>query len=248
MTEPRQSTDVQLILENVRVSYLYAFRPYEGKKDDGSVSKTFCCHPLLEPTDPQLAKVREAQRSVAKAAWGEALVDAPIGPADANGVVPMGKLPAWQAVLNELASKDKLCLHNGSVSKPREADTYGGKFYVSANNSKQPNIFAEGHGPDGKWGNINITANPGHKDAPYSGAICDVMLSIYAQGPANKPHKFGRRINAQFMGVKFKKHAPAFGGGKVATADAFGVDGASADAAMPAGASEFSTGPGSDLV
>jgi hypothetical protein len=241
------STDVQLILENVRVSYLYAFRPYEGKKDDGSVSKTFCVHPLLEPTDPQLQKVREAQRAVAKAAWGEALVDAPIGPADENGNVPMGKVPAWQAVMNELASKDKLCLHNGSVSKPREADVYGGKFFISANNSKQPNIFCEGKDAKGVWGNLNITENPGHPLAPYSGSICDVMVSIYAQGPANKPHKFGRRINAQFMGVKFKKHAQAFGGGKVATGNEFGVSGADADAAMPAQQS-FGTGAGSDLI
>lgn len=236
------STDVQLILENVRVSYLYAFRPYEGKKDDGSVSKTFCVHPLLEANDPQLVKIREAQRSVAKAAWGEALVDAPIGAPDANGVVPMGKVPAWQAVLGELASKDKLCLHNGSVSKPREPEVYGGKFFVSANNGKQPTIFVEQNGV-----NVLINDNPGHPLAPYSGAICDVMISIYAQGPANKPHKFGRRINAQFMGVKFKKHAPAFGGGKVATGNEFGISGADADAPTPAGA-QFSTGPGADLI
>lgn len=227
--QTQNSTDIQVLLENVRVSYLYAFNPYEGKKDDGSVSKTYCVHALLEPTDPQLQKVREAQRSVAKAAWGEAMIDAPIGAPDANGMVPMGKVPAWQAVMQELAAKDKLCLHNGSISKPREPEVYGGKFYVGANSSKQPNIFCELNGQ-----NVLINNNQGHALAPYSGSICDIIVSIYAQGPAGKPNKWGRRINAQFMGVKFKKHAQAFGGGKVAQANEFGISGADADAAAPA--------------
>jgi hypothetical protein len=232
------STDIQLILENVRVSYLYAYRPFEGKKDDGSISKTFCAHPLLKPDDPQLQKVREAQRSVAKAAWGDTLVDSPVGQPDPNtGVVTMQKIPAWQAVLNELAGVDKLCLHHGSISK-RGKPEYEGLFFVSANSSKMPGIFCEINGQ-----NVDISNNPGHPQAPYGGAICDIMVSIYAQGPNGKPNKWGRRINAQFMGVKFKAHAPAFGGGKIARADEFGVSGAGADAPMPAAA-----GPGSDLV
>lgn len=223
-------TDVELILTNVRLSYAYLFKPYAGKRDDGSVSSTYCVHAIMTPDNPILAKVREAQRQVAKAAWGEVPTQVP-DPTDPSGV-KMKTVPAWEAVMLKLAQQDKLCLHNGNISKQGEAE-YAGKFYVSANNSKkQPTIFAASADPSNPQVPLEITNNPGHKEAPYGGCWANVKVSIYAQSPNGRPSKWGQRINAQLEGVQFLKHDTAFGGGKVASASEFGVA-AAADADAP---------------
>jgi hypothetical protein len=233
MTE-KLSTDVQLIIENVPVTFLFVEKPLVNKEDTTKASYT--CHPLLAAGSPQLEQVRNAQRSVAKAAWGEKTVTVP-GPVDANGVPgPSVTLPAWQAILNELAQKDFLCLHSGDRSKPGKEE-YAGKFYVSANNKKQPNVFAQINGQ-------NALIPPGHPSYPYSGCTADVMVSIYAQKGEGKSAAWGKRVNAQFLGIKFRAHGtPTSGGGRVARADEFGVCAADADSAPPAAAQ-----PGNDLV
>jgi hypothetical protein len=233
MTE-KLSTDVQLILENVPVTFLFVEKPLVNKEDPNK--KTYTCHPLLVAGSPEIEKVRAAQRSVAKAAWGEKMVTVS-GPVDASGNPgPDVTLPAFQAILNELAQKDFLCLHSGNRSKPGK-DEYKDKFYVSANNKKQPNVFAQVNGQ-------NALIPPGHPSYPYSGCVADVMISIYAQKDEGKSASWGKRINAQFMGIKFRAHGTPFGGGgRVARADEFGVVAQDADSAPPAAAVA-----GSDLV
>ena len=123
-TKPR--TDVELMLTNVRLNYCYVHRPFKGKRDDGTETSTWCLHAIMPPDSPVLQKVREAQRAVAKAAWGEAPTQV-ADPADPTGAA-MKTVPAWEAVMLKLAQQDKLCLHNGNISKQGEAE-YAGKFY-----------------------------------------------------------------------------------------------------------------------
>ncbi len=187
-----KQTSITLILTNVRLSYLYAFKPYQGKNDDGSISSTYTAHGILDPNDPQVRAIKDAINKVALAAWGD---------------------KAGQ-VLQQLKAQDRLCLHDG-ISKSGDP-AYEGKLFISANSrNKQPRIVA----PD----RTDITNNPGHKHAPYSGCRGTLIVDIYAQSPDGRPSKWGKRINAGFMGVQLTAHDTPFGGGKVAKVEEFGV-------------------------
>lgn len=203
-----------VVLQNVRVSYLYAFRPYVGKNDSGQETKTYCCHALMAPDHPGIAMIKAAQRKVAAAAWGAQA----------------------EAVLQQLAAQDKLCLHNGDVSKMGNPD-YAGKFYVSANGKTRPNIVVT-------RGGVNVAIEADDPYAPYSGCWSNVIVAVYAQGPNNKPSKYGKRLNAQFMGIQFVRHDEQFGGGgRVAKPDEFPVvAGVEADGAAPVAASAGAAG------
>lgn len=206
MAEKNEST---ILLTNVRLSYAYVFKPYEG--DDGK--KSYGSHMIFDETQPYEPKVplpngekitlKEAlQRAIREAAtekWGEKARD----------------------VLQQLAGQDRLCLHRGDVSKPGLAP-YKGKLYVSANNATRPNTF------DSKGRQVN---DANDAEAVYSGCIAQVVINVWAQ-----ENKFGKRINASPMGFKFVRHEDRLsGGGRVASADEFGNADNSADGDAPNG-------------
>lgn len=197
------ATQRVLLLENVRTSYLYAFRPYTGTNDQGQATSSYTCHTLMEPNHPGIQLVKQATREIAAAAWGE----------------------QGMTILNALAAKDYLCLHDGNVTKVGE-EAYANKFYVSANGKTRPRICVTRNGQ-----NVEIQEND--PCAPYSGCWANVLVAIYAQGANGKPSKWGKRINAQFMGIQFQRHDTRFGGGRIAKLDEFGIAPAEADGAVP---------------
>lgn len=211
-----KSTQVELMLTNVRLSYADCYTPYVSTNDEGKQTATYGVHCLMDPTDANVAKVKEAQRKVAQAAWGD----------------------NWQAILNSIAAKDDACLHKGEVSRPTE-EAYQGKFYVSARSKARPTCVAT-------QGGVNVIVHQGEPLAPYSGCFANVKIAIYAQGANGKPSKWGKRINAQLMGVQFVRHGDAFGGGKVARPEEFGIMAEDADGAAPGSFAEDSSV--SDLV
>jgi hypothetical protein len=213
------ATQKDVWLMDIRLSYFYGFDPYEGTNEAGQITKTYCTHAIMESTHPDLEKVRQAQREVARAGWGEEMVAS----VDANGNAV--QLPKWQAIMQKLAQQDRLCLHNGNISKAGE-EAYAGKFFVSANSKVRPTIVAT-------RGGQNVQVQKGDTDAPYSGSRANVLVSVYCQGPNGKPSKFGQRINAQLMGVQFLRHDTAFGGGRVAKMEEFGIVASEADGAAP---------------
>ena len=56
----------------------------------------------------------------------------------------------------------------------------------------------------------------GQPEAPYAGCIVDASIQFWAQD-----NKFGKRINANLVTVRFVKDAPAFGRGSSAAEDDF---------------------------
>lgn len=204
------STQVEVMLKNVRLSYAYLAKPYQGKREDGSISETYTCHALM-PKDldgkphPGIELIKAATRQVAQAAW----------PQD------------WQAKLQALAAQDKIALHDGDVTKQGK-DGYKGMFFVSANNAqKAPTVLAT---IDGQ----NAVIPEGHPLYPYSGCWANVKVAVWAQSPASKPVKWGPRVNVQLMGVQFVKHDSAFGGGgRVADANEFELVAGDADDPAP---------------
>jgi hypothetical protein len=204
MSTPNTEGQVVLTLRNVRLSYFYGFKPMLGTNDSGKETTNYCTHGILTPDHPDLATIKAAMRQVAQKAWPN----------------------NWEAVLQQLAAQDRLCLHNGSISKAGQQG-YEGNYYVSANSKTRP-MHVETRGGQ----NVVLTESDGR---PYSGCYANLMIAIYAQGGDGKPSKFGKRINAQFMGTQFKAHGEAFGGGRVAKPDEFGIDPAEADGAAPTG-------------
>ena len=181
-----------LHIPDVRLSYFYGHEPYTS--DDGKIN--YGTHLLMKPDHPSIPAIKAAQRAVAVAMWG----------ADAD------------AVMTQLAAKDRLVLHDGTISKPGN-DAYKGVLYVSANSGKKRYTIVDAD-------RRPLTAADGR---PYSGCYANAIIQVWAQ-----QNKFGRGINAQICGVQFLRHGEAFGGGRVAAADEFNVVAASTDAPAPA--------------
>ena len=135
--------------------------------------------------------------------------------------VAQAKWPSdWEAVYAALRGKDKLALHLGDVTKPGD-DAYKGKVFISANNKNRVTVVETRGGV-----NVQLTAADGR---PRSGDYGNMKVAIWAQDG-----KFGKRINAQLMGVQYtRKGTPLGGGGRVASVEEFGVEPSDADSAEP---------------
>lgn len=181
----------------VRASYFYGFEGFKDKDDPKKIS--YPSHFIMPPNHPAVALVKAAQRAAAIGQWKDGAED----------------------MLAALSGQDRLCLHNGNVSKPGN-DDYKGMVFVSGNAKKRFTIV----GPD----RTPLTSSDAL--APYSGCHVNAIIQVWAQ-----QNTWGKRINAQIMGVQFTRHGESFGGGRVAAPDEFGIVGAAgADGAAPAAA------------
>jgi hypothetical protein len=181
-----------LHIPNVRLSYFFGHQPYTG---DDPLKPNFGTHLLMQPDHPSIPAIKAAQRAVAVAMWGDEA----------------------DAVMAQLQAKDRLVLHNGTISKPGN-EAYKGMIYVSANSGKKRFTIVD----------ADRTPLAESSGRPYSGCWANAIIQVWAQ-----QNKFGRGINAQICGVQFVKHGDAFGGGRVAAADEFSVVAASTDAPPP---------------
>lgn len=142
MTESNE-TRQQMTLLNVRTSYLYVFRPYQG--EDGKEG-SYSGHLIFPETHPQLAEISQKIRAVAKAFWKD----------------------QSDEVLAQLKAQDRLCLHRGDINKPGQ-EAYKGQLFISANNKTRPTVV-DGRGApltaaddkvySGCWVNAIITFWP----------------------------------------------------------------------------------------
>lgn len=211
-----QSTQIELFIYG-RLSHCHVHTPFVNRKDP-TKPPTFCTHVLLdenhpgEPGIPQIKtgaqyiqSIKDAQRTIAQAAWPKA---------------------GWENMLQSLQHKDKLALHNGTLSKPKD-EQYHGLLYISANNKKKPRLL-ESRGAN----NVELVAADGR---PYSGGWGIVHIAMYAQSPEGRPSDHGERINCQLMGIQWVKHDAAFGGGgRISEMSEYGVIASEADAPAPA--------------
>jgi hypothetical protein len=104
----------------------------------------------------------------------------------------------------ELIQKGKLhvCLHEGNE---KDYDGYGDdNMFVSASSTKRPLIVDRDRSP---------LAEDDRR--PYAGCYVNAIIRIWPQD-----NQFGKRINAELMGVQFVKDGEAFGAAPIAE-DAF---------------------------
>ncbi len=201
--------NVSLLLQDVRLSYAYLANPFVGKDDNGNATYTYTTHALFKPGSPQHEQVRAAIAKVAVIGWG------------AQG----------EQIKQQLAATDKLCIHDGNVTKGGEGP-YKDMLYVACNSKSKPKILVTRNG-------VNVEIGEGDPLYPYSGCFANVAFDVYPQSAAGaKPNKGGKRINAGLTGVQFLRHGePLGGGGRVAKLEEFPtVETAGADAPAPSAA------------
>lgn len=98
---------------------------------------------------------------------------------------------------------DKVALHDGDL-KAQYAG-FAGMLYVSANSSARPLVLDKDKSP--------LVAADGR---PYGGCYVNATVELWAQD-----NKYGKRVNAQLLGVQFFGDGDSFGGGAVGSADDF---------------------------
>lgn len=97
---------------------------------------------------------------------------------------------------------DKICLKDGDESG---RDEYEGHYTIKAANSKRPKVIDRDKSP--------LTEDDGK---PYSGCYVNAVIELWAQN-----NGYGKRINANLLGVQFAKDGEPFASGEVASDDDF---------------------------
>ena len=97
---------------------------------------------------------------------------------------------------------DKICLKDGDESG---RDEYEGHYTIKAANSKRPKVIDRDNSP--------LTEDDGK---PYSGCYVNAVIELWAQN-----NGYGKRINANLLGVQFAKDGEPFASGEVASDDDF---------------------------
>ncbi len=121
-----------------------------------------------------------------------------------------------EGILKTLRATGKVCLKDGDTKA--EYEGFEGNMVLSAGNTKRPTCVNRDRTP--------VTEDDG---VIYAGCYVNAIVSVWAQD-----NSFGKRVNASLDGLQFVKDGDSFGGGNVASADAFEdlSDGADADDMM----------------
>lgn len=97
---------------------------------------------------------------------------------------------------------DKVCFKDGDTI---DYDGYAGTMSIKASSSKRPMVIGIDKSP--------LTEDDGK---PYAGCYVNAVLEIWFQD-----NQFGKRINANLLGVQFVKDGNPFGDGATASVDDF---------------------------
>jgi Enterobacter phage Enc34, ssDNA-binding protein len=108
----------------------------------------------------------------------------------------------WEQNLKMCKEENRICVINGDN---RSTVGYKGNFVLSANNDTKPRTLDRNR--------TELLTDTGRL---YSGCYVNAIVSFWAQD-----NGFGKRINANLMGVQFWRDGEAFAGGGVASADEF---------------------------
>lgn len=110
------------------------------------------------------------------------------------------KAPAHLALMRKT---DKVALHDGDL-KAQYAG-FAGMMFVSSRSAARPLVLDKAKNP--------LNAQDGK---PYGGCYVNATVELWAQD-----NKYGKRVNAQLLGVQFFADGDSFGGGAVGNVDDF---------------------------
>ncbi len=189
MAEAKKEVIGKVTILGGRLSFASLFEPNRQTQDDGKVRETWKCNFLFQKDKldtyqavykgkkmPLLAALKAAGREAKEKKWG-----------------PETKWPKLKP--------DKIYWRDGDLE---DWDGYAGCWYISANAQLQdrPSVVTNRKGADNKW----IEAEPGGKNAPYSGCFVNGTIVLWCQD-----NEHGKRHNAQLKSVQFLRDGEAFG-------------------------------------
>jgi len=102
------------------------------------------------------------------------------------------------AILKAIKAKDHLCLHDGNNKADYEG--FADQWFISTRSKVRPSVF-----------NLDKTELVEADGVIYSGCYVDMNVELWAQD-----NQFGKRINAQLRGIRFRRKGDAFAGGSSA--------------------------------
>ena len=109
------------------------------------------------------------------------------------------------ATLKQLVASNRVCLRDGAEKSQHEG--FEGNVFVKGSSKKRPTVVDRDRSP--------LTEQDGRI---YPGCYVNAILEVWAQDSKD----WGKRINAELVGVQFvKDDAPLGGGAAPATADDF---------------------------
>ena len=97
---------------------------------------------------------------------------------------------------------DKICLRDGDET---EYEGYAGHMSLKASNKKRPMVLNKDKTPLTEDDNVI-----------YGGCYVNAIVELWAQN-----NEYGKRINANLLGLQFVKDGESFGGGSSASTDEF---------------------------
>ena len=185
-----KSTPVgKVILLGVRLSFPSLFEPNKQKQDDGTERQTWKSNFLIpkDGADKIIAVHKGVKMPILKALKAAS--------AEAKHKV-WGDEKNWPKLKPE-----KLFLRDGDLEN---WDGYAGCHYVSANAplTDRPAVVTNRKDANDQW----FEAQPGGKNAPYSGCFVNATIEIWVQD-----NEHGKRINAKLKAVQFLRDGEAFG-------------------------------------
>ncbi len=120
---------------------------------------------------------------------------------------------AIRALVNETwkgksPGSERLCLREGNT---KEYDGYGDDvMFLAANSPKRPVVVARDRS----------AVTPSDAQWPYAGCYVNGVINLWAQD-----NQYGKRVNAELLGVQFWNDGEAFGGGGQRASEDDFVDG-----------------------
>ena len=139
----------ELMLRNVRFSFLYAFEPQINAQ---SGKKSYGTHLILAPDHPQIKDINAAILDIAKEKW------------------PQG----WEAIIKQLKTQDRICFRQGDTKLDKQGnvvDGYAGQRYITTSR-KNPFPVLETRGGV----NVQLTAADGR---PRSGDYGNAHIQLW---------------------------------------------------------------------
>jgi len=181
----------KVTLLNVRASFLALFTPDSRTQDDGTIRETWKGNFFIPKDNPNivsaiyLGKRMTAMEALKKA--GAAARESKWGAESAAKKWP--KLKA-----------DRVYLRDGDEET---WDGYAGQHYISSNSpvTERPSVITNRKDGAGNW----IEAEPGKKNAPYSGCYVNAVIEVWVQD-----NKHGKRLNCKLKAVQFFRDGDAF--------------------------------------
>jgi hypothetical protein len=110
---------------------------------------------------------------------------------------------AWQDIVRIAKATDKLCVHDGNT---KTYQGYPGNLFLSATTAAMPDIR-----------DADRTRIPeSNARRIYGGCYVNAVVQLWAQD-----NRWGKRVNAELLGVQFRRDGDAFRAGAVAADDDF---------------------------